>query len=145
MLRRPHYIALGTVVVLILLILNLPTHTSARLKLAIGSLFLPLFGLANSSQQLAGTASDALTTRAELLRQNQTLRRENEQLPAAGHADSTRPRAKMPGSANSSAGSKQTGGMSNSPRSCSATPPIGGAPYRSTAAAATESAPISRS
>ncbi len=54
MLRRPHYIALGLVVLLTLVILNLPSQTTARLKLGIGSLFLPLFGLASSSQQLAG-------------------------------------------------------------------------------------------
>ena len=54
MLKRPHYIALGLVVLLTLVILNLPSQTTARLKLGIGSLFLPLFGLASSAQQLAG-------------------------------------------------------------------------------------------
>ena len=44
MLRRPHYIAVGLVVLLALLVLNLPGRATARLKLAIGSLFLPLFG-----------------------------------------------------------------------------------------------------
>ena len=48
MLKRSHYIALGAVVLLALILLNLPSHTAARLKLAVGSLFLPLFGLANS-------------------------------------------------------------------------------------------------
>ena len=33
--------------------------TAARLKLGIGSLFVPLFGLANSTQQLAGRAGEA--------------------------------------------------------------------------------------
>ena len=47
MLKRPHYIALGLVVLLTLVILNLPSQTTARLKLGIGSLFLPLFGLAS--------------------------------------------------------------------------------------------------
>ncbi len=60
MLRRPHYIALGLIVLLTLVILNLPGHTTARLKLAIGSLFLPLFGLAGSAHQPAGTAGDAV-------------------------------------------------------------------------------------
>ena len=59
MLRRPHYIALGLVVLLTLIILNLPNHTTARLKLGIGGLFVALFGLASSSQQLAGQAGDA--------------------------------------------------------------------------------------
>ena len=80
MLRRPHYIALVLVVALTLIILNLPSKTTARLKVGIGGLFLPLFGLANSSQQLAGRAGDAITPRADLLRQIEALRRENETL-----------------------------------------------------------------
>ncbi len=63
-----------------LILLNLPAHTTARLKLAIGSLFLPLFGLSNSSDQLANKAGDAITTRSELLKQNDSLRTQNEEL-----------------------------------------------------------------
>jgi rod shape-determining protein MreC len=80
MLKRPHYIALGLVVLLTLVILNLPSQTTARFKLGIGSLFLPLFGLASSSQQLTGAASDAVVPRGELLKLNEGLRRENQQL-----------------------------------------------------------------
>src|SRR5437870_1940500 len=80
MLKRPHYIALGLVVVLTLTILNLPSQTTARLKLGIGSMFLPLFGLATSSQRLAEKAGDAIVPRRELLAQNEALRRENQQL-----------------------------------------------------------------
>ena len=80
MLKRPHYIALGLVVLLTLVILNLPDRMTARLKLGLGGLFLPLFGLAGSSHQLAGQAGDALVPRNELLRQNEALRREKEQL-----------------------------------------------------------------
>ena len=79
MLKRLHYIALGLVVLLTLVILNLPSQTSARFKQGIGSLFLPLFGLASSSQQLAGTAGDAVVPRRELLKLNDGLRRENQQ------------------------------------------------------------------
>ena len=67
MLKRPHYIAVGLIVLLTLVILNLPGQTTARLKLGIGSLFLPLFGLASSTQQLAGAAVDAAVPRRELL------------------------------------------------------------------------------
>ncbi len=80
MLRRPHYIALGLVVLLTLVILNLPSKTTARMKLGIGSVFVPLFGLANSAQQLAGNAGDTVLPRSELLRQLEALRRENEEL-----------------------------------------------------------------
>jgi rod shape-determining protein MreC len=80
MLKRSHYIALGGVVLLTLIILNLPARTTARLKLGIGSLFLPLFGLASSSQQLAGEAGDTLVPRRELLRELEASRRENQEL-----------------------------------------------------------------
>ncbi|HEV2392017.1 MAG TPA: rod shape-determining protein MreC [Verrucomicrobiae bacterium] len=80
MLKRPHYIALGLVVLMTLIILNLPSKTTARLKSGIGSLFVPLFGLANSTQQAAGRAADDLTPRSELIRQNETLRQQNQEL-----------------------------------------------------------------
>jgi len=80
MLRRPHYIALGLVVLLTLVILNLPSKTTARMKLGIGSIFVPLFGLANSTEQLAGRAGDTILPRSELLSQIEVLRRQNEEL-----------------------------------------------------------------
>ena len=80
MLKRPHYIALGLIVVLTMVILNLPSRTTARLKLGIGSLFVPVFGLANATEHLAGRAGDAVLTRSELLRQNEALARENDAL-----------------------------------------------------------------
>jgi rod shape-determining protein MreC len=80
MFRRPHYIAVGLMALLTLLVLNLPGRTTARLKLAVGSLFLPLFGLASGAREAAGQAGDAVLPRGELLRMNESLRRENEQL-----------------------------------------------------------------
>ena len=71
--------AVGLVALLALGVLNLPSRTAARLKLAVGSLFLPLFGLATASQQTATRATDAVMPRAELERQNENLRREKEQ------------------------------------------------------------------
>ena len=79
-MKRLHYIALGLVVLLTLVILNLPNQTTARFKLVIGSLFLPLFGLASTSQHLTGAAGDAVVPRGELLHLNDGLRRENQQL-----------------------------------------------------------------
>jgi rod shape-determining protein MreC len=80
MLKRPHYIALGLIVLLTLVTLNLPGKTTARLKLGLGSLFVPLFGLANSAQQIGAKAGDALLPRSELARQKQALERENQEL-----------------------------------------------------------------
>jgi rod shape-determining protein MreC len=80
MLRRPHIIALAVVVILALVILNLPHQTANQIKLAIGSLFLPLFGLSRGSQQVARHVGDAMVSNAELRRQNEELRRTNEVL-----------------------------------------------------------------
>ncbi len=80
MLKRPHYIALVLVVLFALIILNLPSRTTAQLKLGIGGLFLPLFGLAGSSQQVTESASERLVPRSELAKQNAELRREVERL-----------------------------------------------------------------
>ncbi len=63
-----------------LILLNLPAHTTARLKLAIGSISLPGLGIFNSTDQLANKAGDAITTRSELLKENETLRSQNEEL-----------------------------------------------------------------
>jgi rod shape-determining protein MreC len=79
MLKRSHYIALALAVLVTLILLNLPGQAAVRLKLAIGSLFLPLFGLANSTHQLADNAGEAIVPRKDLLKQNDSLRRENQE------------------------------------------------------------------
>ena len=80
MFKRPHYIGLGLVVVLSLTILNLPSQVVARLKLGIGSIFLPGFGLASSAHQVAGRAGDTIVPKSHLITENQVLRRENQEL-----------------------------------------------------------------
>src|SRR3989442_3150315 len=80
MFRRPQYIALGAVVLLVVIVLTLPRQASAHLKLAISSLFLPLFGLASSSHQLGQKVADNFAPRLSLLKQLEALRRENQQL-----------------------------------------------------------------
>lgn len=82
MFNRKHYIALGAVTLATLLLLSLPPRATSRLKLAVGSWFLPLFGLAGAAQQLPVTAANAILPRRELLRQLETLRRENDRLRA---------------------------------------------------------------
>jgi len=82
MLKQKHYITLGAVTLATLLLLSLPPRATSRLKLAVGSWFLPLFGLATAAQQLPISAADAVLPRRELLRQLETLRRDNDQLRA---------------------------------------------------------------
>ncbi len=80
MFKQKNYLALGAVVFVAIVLLSLPTRATARLKLAVGSWFLPLFGLANAGQQLPADLADSVLPRRELLQQIDTLRRENQQL-----------------------------------------------------------------
>jgi rod shape-determining protein MreC len=78
MLKRPHYIALGVVVLLTILLLKLPTRVVENLKRAISGLFLPSFALAGSAEDLAVNSSYALLSRAELIQQLQFLQTTNQ-------------------------------------------------------------------
>ena len=80
MLKQAHYIVFSLIVLLTLIVLNLPTQTASRLKLAVGSLFLPLFSLSNASQEVAAQAAAILVPRRELLKQNEQMRREGQQM-----------------------------------------------------------------
>ena len=80
MLKRSHFIALALVALLTLILLNLPSRTSARLKSAISGLFLPMFGLAGATQKVSEHAGDAAVPKKVLLTENNALQDENEQL-----------------------------------------------------------------
>ena len=80
MFKQKNYLALGAVVIVAVVLLSLPTRATARLKLAVGSWFLPLFGLAGAAQQLPADLADSVLPRRELLKQVDNLRRENQQL-----------------------------------------------------------------
>ena len=97
MFKKSRYIALAVVAVTALVLLNLPANTSARLRLAISSEFLPFFGLANRSQDVAGSAADFALSKSELIRQNDQLRREKSQIEisAAQTAELVRENARL--------------------------------------------------
>ena len=80
MFKEKNYLALGAVALVALLMFSLPPTATARLKLAIGSLFLPLLGLSSTAQQLPVAAANALLSRHELLQLTENLQRENDQL-----------------------------------------------------------------
>jgi rod shape-determining protein MreC len=80
MLKQKNYLALGAVVLAAVVLLSLPSRASSRLKLAVSSWFLPLFGLTNAAKELPVDLADAALPRRELFHQIDVLRRENDQL-----------------------------------------------------------------
>jgi rod shape-determining protein MreC len=80
MLKKPHYIILVLVFLLVIVFLKLPGETVGKVKLAISGLFLPLFGLTGSVHELTGQAKEILVAKGGLARQNEELRRQNEAL-----------------------------------------------------------------
>lgn len=80
MFKPKNYLALGAVVIVAVVLLSLPAHVTARLKRAVGSCFLPLFGLASAGQELPADLADSVLPRRELLQQIDNLRQENQQL-----------------------------------------------------------------
>lgn len=78
MLKRPRIIALIIVILLVVAVLNLPGRWASNLKFAIGGFFIPLFGLAGSSQSMVTKAGDSLAPRSALVQEIETLRREND-------------------------------------------------------------------
>lgn len=75
-LKRPQFVLLGAVILLTVVLLKLPARTTANLKLAISGLFLPLYGLANSSEKLANAASYAAVPKRQLIDRIVTLEKE---------------------------------------------------------------------
>ncbi|MBC8127325.1 MAG: hypothetical protein H8M99_09325, partial [Gloeobacteraceae cyanobacterium ES-bin-144] len=65
------------IALLTLILLNLPTRTSTRLKSAISGVFLPLFGLAATSQQVSEKAGNTIVPRKILLKENDALTQTN--------------------------------------------------------------------
>jgi rod shape-determining protein MreC len=80
MFRKKHYVAFSSVALATALVLNLPPKAASQFKRGVGSLFLPLFGLAGAAQQLPSKVVDALTPRGELLKENEKLHRQNQEL-----------------------------------------------------------------
>ncbi|MGH7943218.1 MAG: rod shape-determining protein MreC [Limisphaerales bacterium] len=80
MFKQKNYIALGAVALAAVLFLSLPSNASLRLKLAMGSFFLPLFGLTAATHQLPSDLANSVLPRPELLREIENLRRQNQEL-----------------------------------------------------------------
>jgi rod shape-determining protein MreC len=83
MLRKPHLILWLAVALGAVMILALPEPARARLRVALSSLYLPLFGLAGSVEGAVDRASLALTPPAALAAQRDSLEQENAALRMA--------------------------------------------------------------
>lgn len=96
-MKRAHILAPLVVLLLAVAAFNLPGPAVTRFKLALSSLFVPFFGLNNAAQRALPQGVDALTSRAELIRQNAKLREENDQLRLAAWqtADALRENARL--------------------------------------------------
>jgi rod shape-determining protein MreC len=79
-LKRPHLITLGAVILLTVVLLKLPARTAANLKLAISSLFVPVYGLASSTERMANAASYAAVPKRLLVERIAALEKEQGEL-----------------------------------------------------------------
>ena len=89
MFKQKHFLALGAVTLAALLLLSLPPRVTARIKLALGSLFLPFSSLAATAQQLPADVADNVLPRRELLQEIARLQRENSELKVQALQDTT--------------------------------------------------------
>lgn len=80
MLKRPYPLVWGAILLLVILLLNLPDRTAAQLKLALSSIFVPLFRLESTAKKGLGQAGDRLAPRNVLNRQIESLEEENTRL-----------------------------------------------------------------
>jgi rod shape-determining protein MreC len=80
MFRKSHYLTLGAVVLLTVILLSLPSRTTAHIKIALGSFFLPLFGFAGATQSAVEKAANAALPRKELVKELEQTRRDNQRL-----------------------------------------------------------------
>jgi rod shape-determining protein MreC len=80
MLKRAHYIALGIVLVLTLVVIKLPSRTAAQFKVVVSGLFLSTFSFSSSAQQVVEKAGNSITPRADLVKQLEQTEHENQLL-----------------------------------------------------------------
>lgn len=79
-MKRPSFIVTIVVLLVALAFVSLPGGAAARLKVTLGGLFLPLFGLAGASHNLTQKTADAVVSRSTLLAETEELRQENQRL-----------------------------------------------------------------
>ena len=80
MFKRPQLIALGLVVIFTVVLLKLPSRAAANFKRAVAGMFLPMFGLAGSMEDVAIKSSYGVLPRHALVGRIEELEKENQSL-----------------------------------------------------------------
>jgi len=83
MLRKPHFVLLLAVSLAVLVLLGLPASARSKVRLAFGSLFLPLFGLASTAQAVGERVGTTVTPRSVLAARLRELEDENRTIRVA--------------------------------------------------------------
>lgn len=84
MFKRPLYIFCALALLLVVVFLILQSTWGTRMKLTVGSLFLPLFGLSSTVETGLSKAADKVTPRDVLLKELEELRVANQKLRVLG-------------------------------------------------------------
>lgn len=82
MYRNKQFWIFSAVALVALLLLNLPNLAASRLKLALGGVFLPLFGVTQSSDRLLEKVATATVPKTDLVLELDRLRKTNQELSA---------------------------------------------------------------
>ncbi len=92
MLRKPHAILLAAASLALLVFLVLPEYSRSRIRVAFGTLYLPLFTVAGPSENAVARAAASLTPRSALLDRIHALEQSNEvlRLSVVEHEAATR-------------------------------------------------------
>ncbi|MSU31059.1 MAG: rod shape-determining protein MreC [Pedosphaera sp.] len=83
MLKKPHYIAIGGALLLLITLMNLPASVAGRFKRGISVSFLPLFGLRSGASSFLDRVSFQLIPRSALIDELIRTQRENADLQLA--------------------------------------------------------------
>lgn len=80
MSKRQHFAVIAVMLLLTMILFNLPEQALMRIKAGMGSLFLPLFGLAAAGQTVLDAGLSATTPRRALLSELARVKTQNQQL-----------------------------------------------------------------
>ncbi|MCF7668832.1 MAG: rod shape-determining protein MreC [Verrucomicrobia bacterium] len=80
--RKPRYLSVIIILLTALILISLPKDFSHKLKLIIGGVFIPLFGVTQSTSQVVDKAVDTALPKSFLISELERLQKENSRLRA---------------------------------------------------------------